>query len=378
MLLCALGASADILTGYVLVNGEKATAEYTKLTNTTVALGTGRNACISQYTEGRVTVPSTVVISGTTYTVTEISSMAFRLCNKVSFVEIQENVKRIGNFAFVGCNGLQEVVLPASLESIGSGAFIDIPLRKVFCAGDTPAVWEYNDVFKFHEGGISDDEPLYIGSSTRLTVSENALANYQNALYTDASLGWTTPDGWGRFSSFNNEYMKNWRISIPEDLEALRDYLSNGDTDVERVTFEADIDMTGRPTWAYGLSRWGTDPFTGILDGQGHTLKGLKVVSTDPYVGLFNYFAGDTIRNLTLQSCRFEGQAGVGSLAGSIRRNRSYSVVIEDVFSDADVKGEEFVGGLVGSSVFPIDLTINRCVYNGFVEWKEKNLVIVY
>lgn len=380
MLMGTLSAFADILTGYVLVNGEKATAEYTKLTNSTVALGSGQNACISQYTQGRVTVPSTVVISGTTYTVTEISSMAFRLCTKMTFVEVSENVKRIGNFAFVGCKGLREVVLPASLETIGTGAFIDLPLKRVFCAGSTPATWEYNDVFKFHEGGISDEQSLYIGSSVRLTVPEDALETYQDALYSDETLGWTTPDGWGHFSSFNNDFKKNWRIYLPEDLEALREYL-NGDAqgdEVERATVENDIDMTNRPTWTYGLSRWGTEPFTGIFDGQGHTIKGLNVINPDePYIGLFNFFAGDTIRNLTLESCKFEGKGHVGSLAGAILSNpsRNKPTIIENVFSSSDVTGSEYIGGLVGSAVsaYYLELNINHCVFNGSVEWQPNS-----
>ncbi len=246
MLMSTLGAFAEILTGYVYVDGKEVEAQYTKLTSNTVALGTGQNACISQYTEGRLVVPGTVKINGTNYTVTEINSLAFRLCNKLTFVEIKENVKRIGNFAFVGCRGITEVALPASLEKIGTGAFIDLPIKNVLCAGETPAKWEYNDVFKFHENGISDEEGTLIGSSTRLTVPENAIGTYQNALYTDSSLGWNYPDGWGRFTSFNDEYRKNWRIFAPEDLVALHDYLAANSegNDVKKATLEADIDMT--------------------------------------------------------------------------------------------------------------------------------------
>lgn len=377
MLMSTLGAFAEILTGYVYVNGNEVEAQYTKLTSNTVALGTGQNTCISQYTEGRLVVPGTVKINGTDYTVTEINSMAFRLCTKLTFVEIKENVKRIGNFAFVGCRSITEVALPASLENIGTGAFIDLPLKNILCAGATPAKWEYNDVFKFHENGISDDQVTLIGSSTRLTVPKNAIDTYRSALYTNSSLGWNFPDGWGRFSSFNDEYRKNWRIFTPEDLMALREHLAEQEgNDVEKATLEADLDMTNQDTWTYGLARYSNIPFTGTFDGQGHSIWGLKIINTNQnYLGLFDYFAGDTIRDLTLQDCEFKGKLIVGSLIGMATGGSSNRVVIEDVFSASKVSGGQLVGGLVGAAISNTNVTlvINRSVFSGNIDYSLDN-----
>ena len=200
------GMSATVLKGTVLLNGEEIKADYVKLTNNTVALGTGINACIPQYSVGRVCVPDEVAISGTTYRVTEINSMAFRLCNSITFVEMRGNVKRIGDFAFVGCSSLKEVILPATLESIGTGAFIDLPLVSIIVGAETPPVWEYNDVFHFKEGGIGDtNEPQYVGSGVRITVPQDAVDDYQRALYSNTGIGWVTPDGWGYFTAYNDE-----------------------------------------------------------------------------------------------------------------------------------------------------------------------------
>lgn len=368
MLMSAVGAFAEIVTGYVYVNGDKVSAEYTKLSETTLALGSGQNTCISQYCEGRLIVPGKVTIDGSDYTVTEISNMAFRLCTKLTFVEIKENINRIGDFAFVGCKGVKEVALPASLKSIGTGAFIDLPLENVYCNGNTPATWEYNDVFKFHKNGITDEEPLFIGASTRLVVSENAVDNYKDALYSNEALGWVTPEGWGHFSTFNDEYLKNWRIYQPEDLETLREYLAENEKyEVKKVTFEADIDMSERPEWTYGLCRYANKPFTGTVDGQGHKIIGLQVINPDQaYLGLFDYFQGDAIRNLTLQDCEFSGKFIVGSLIG-IANGGAKTIVIEDVFSESKVKGGQLVGGLVGSAFNNVELDLNRCVFDGNV-----------
>lgn len=140
--LMAVEASSKTIKGTVLVNGKSQAAEYTVLTETTVGLGTGRNASISHYTTGRVTVPSTVKSGDKTYHVTQIMPMAFRLCNNVHYVSIPEGVTRIGNFAFVGCKSLREVKLPSTLTSLGSGAFANTQLHYVSCAAQTPPTWE--------------------------------------------------------------------------------------------------------------------------------------------------------------------------------------------------------------------------------------------
>ena len=79
-------ASASIIKGQVLVNGDPITAEYTVLSDNTVGLGSGHNASISQYTSGRITVPSKITSGGKTYNVTQIMPLAFRLCDKVKVV----------------------------------------------------------------------------------------------------------------------------------------------------------------------------------------------------------------------------------------------------------------------------------------------------
>ena len=365
-------ASAQTLKGTVLLNGNPIAAEYTKLTNSTVALGTGFNACISQYSEGRIAVPATVTISGTTYNVTKVSDMAFRLCNMITFVELRGNVTHIGNFAFKGCSSLHEIALPASLTSIGSGAFVGTPLYNILCAAETPPVWEYNDVFRYKEGGIGDDSTQGVGAGVRLTVPVNSVESYQNALYSNASLGWTTPDGWGRFTSYNNEYLKNYRIYTPEDLEGL---YRMTDSEVEnvrtmkRITFEADIDMTDRAVWTHGISNYLDGVYTGVVDGHNHTITGLQIKndysSGTAYTGLFTAFGGDTIRNLRLKDCRIESPSDAGAVVG-VRSGGVTQLVMENIYADAHIVSAERVGGLVGSARGK-NVKMTDCVFAGGV-----------
>ena len=188
-----------VVLGTVDLNGETIVAEYYTI-GTNARLGSGYNACIPQYSTGRVVVPASITVNNVTYSVTEVSDLAFRLCNYITEVELPIGVTRIGNFAFVGCKALTKVNLPSTLASIGRGAFIDLPnLARIDLHATTPPTWEYNDVFRFHPGGISDNNIFHNGE-TLLCVPESALTVYPNANFTNPNIGWTTPDGWGYFT----------------------------------------------------------------------------------------------------------------------------------------------------------------------------------
>lgn len=74
---------------------------------------------------GEVTIPSTVINEGITYSVIEIASHAFYNCNKITSVNIPEGVKTIDNYSFANCSRIQTISLPNSLETIAGRAFME-------------------------------------------------------------------------------------------------------------------------------------------------------------------------------------------------------------------------------------------------------------
>lgn len=72
--------------------------------------------CIDTSTEGKVTIPETVM----GYTVTEISNYAFYLCTKVEEIIIPQTVRTIGGAAFYACTSMQKCWLPDALETLGT------------------------------------------------------------------------------------------------------------------------------------------------------------------------------------------------------------------------------------------------------------------
>ena len=70
-----------------------------------------------------VVVPDTVVVNGTEYKVTSVSSKAFKNNKKVEQVTVGANVRKIGSGAFTGCKNLKSVELPEGITTIENKAF---------------------------------------------------------------------------------------------------------------------------------------------------------------------------------------------------------------------------------------------------------------
>lgn len=72
---------------------------------------------------GTLSIPSTVVNGGTTYTVKGISDYAFNGCSGITEVTLPNTVTRIGEQAFGLCTGLTSFTIPSNVDTIQPGAF---------------------------------------------------------------------------------------------------------------------------------------------------------------------------------------------------------------------------------------------------------------
>ena len=80
--------------------------------------------------KGELTIPNTVTIEGTTYTVTAIDENTFAGCHELTSIAIPSTVSTIGQYAFSNCVALTSVTIPNSVTSIGDYAF-------AYCSGLT-------------------------------------------------------------------------------------------------------------------------------------------------------------------------------------------------------------------------------------------------
>ncbi|MFC7196259.1 CARDB domain-containing protein [Halosimplex aquaticum] len=89
------------------------------------------------------------------------------------------------------------------------------------------------------------------------------------------------------------------------------------------------------------------DGFRGTLDGQNHTITGLKIDrQSTAAVGLFAVLNGGTVEHLTLKDVSITGEQVVGGSVGSARN----SATIDDVSVSGTINAESgYAGGVVGT-----------------------------
>ena len=109
----------------------------------------------------------------------------------------------------------------------------------------------------------------------------------------------------------------------------------------------ADIDLSNEEWTPIGKYTDDNDktPYTGIFDGQGHSIKGLYVNSaSDDYVGLFGCLEGAAVRNLTVDGY-VQGSNIVGGIAGYASK-----AAIENCSNHCSVFGgsDSMIGGIAG------------------------------
>ena len=108
-------------------------------------------------------------------------------------------------------------------------------------------------------------------------------------------------------------------IKSVADLQALAKGVSGGAAFVNiHFRQESDIDLSGIRSgngWT-PIGSYGATGFAGVYDGNGHTISGLYVKSTQDGLGLFGYVTGGTVKNVVLSLCDITGNNFVGGIVG--------------------------------------------------------------
>ncbi len=86
------------------------------------------------------------------------------------------------------------------------------------------------------------------------------------------------------------------------------------------------------------------NPFTGEFNGNGYTIKNLKVTKTDNYAGLFGHAVGAKIRRV----CVTGKVENVKEYGGGILGLAGEKTVLSYCVSKVDVSGADQIGGVVG------------------------------
>ena len=166
------------------------------------------------------------------------------------------------------------------------------------------------------------------------------------------------------------------QINTKEDLLNFANRLASGETFAKQTVYiNADLDMAGG---SWPLSGKNNVTFSGMLDGRGHTLSGVKSESESNYQGLFGSClmpVGDNsftvgIRNLTVKASSVSGTTQIGGLFGRIGSDAGTAgkVLFENLNLEIAVSASgEYCGGIAGDSR-AIDMIVCNTAVTGTVK----------
>ena len=156
-----------------------------------------------------------------------------------------------------------------------------------------------------------------------------------------------------------------YHIKTAAELAGMAELVNGGyDFCDKTVMLDADIvlnETDGWENWGYkapdGLKEWtpiGTygSPFSGIFDGQGHTVKGVYIMRKN-YAGLFGYLDGGTIQNVGVVESNISGSR-IGGIVGHNRGD------INSCYYTGEVVGP-ISGGIIGMRE---EGDISNCYYS--------------
>ena len=158
-----------------------------------------------------------------------------------------------------------------------------------------------------------------------------------------------------------------YQITSPEQLNNVRNYPDSHFVLLNDIKFTDDMFEAGGAFYNDGRF-WTPIPyFSGVLDGQGYTVSGLKVnvkntSTTESYAGVFARSSG-VIEHLNLSdmNVKLTGHGAAGSLIGNMTDGSIRNISVEDcVVSVKNSDGNPCAGGIIGDA-FSSDSTISNC-----------------
>ena len=256
-------------------------------------------------------------ISGCMALNTSVESNPFYSIGRVAGITGQESVLN-DNYAWDGMrvNGQK---IPEGQQSVENGTDLT-----------------YDDT-----NGLSRQFETIFGGNSAWTYAENGLPTLKNVGGTQSS----ELPSW-MLGSETTIY-----ITTAQQLKRLADEVNAGDSKSDKTYLLAnDIDLSGYPNWT-PIGRFDPPddmlPFSGVFDGQGYSITGLKISGNEDARGLFGYTHLATIRNVVIRNPEIQGGDKVGALVG----HQAYSSEgIENcAVIGGKIQGSNRAGGLVGN-----------------------------
>lgn len=211
---------------------------------------------------------------------------------------------------------------------------------------------------------IGDDKlPTAINEANRVYFGKTYHNHDRNTLYCNDCCDFiltkpTEESGW-------------YLISEPGELAWFARLINGGIDDNDHTNAKAKLteDLDFSAYTGYNWTPIGTEdnPFSGIFDGNSHTISGLKSSGADR-AGLLGYADGASISKLIVNSCDFSGNKSAAAMCGSVGTN---GVTFNFCGSYDNTLAETSTAGFVGASAGKV--TLNCCYTADSDKFSEGN-----
>ena len=164
-------------------------------------------------------------------------------------------------------------------------------------------------------------------------------------------------------------------VSSAEELVKVAAEIAAGNEEINNIMLGGDIDLADLVlTRSAVASNWtpvGTEekPFTGVFDGNGHTIKNLALVEAEAkegkaFIGFFGYAKDATIKNVTFENVYINipcldidhSQGHIGAVAGSLEGTSTIeNVTVKgdiQVYATQDANGASRVAVVAGGNSY--------------------------
>ena len=223
-----------------------------------------------------------------------------------------------------------------------SGNYANEGIPKAGKDKDTLLAADGADLTYDDTNGLSRQFETIFGGNSAWTYAENGLPTLKNVGGTQSS----------ELPSWMLGSETTFYITTAQQLKRLADEVNAGDSKSDKTYLLAnDIDLSGYPNWTpIGTftpnSPQANYPFSGVFDGQGYSITGLKMSGNEDSKGLFGYAYCEAIRNVVIRNPEIEGKDQVGALVGY--QAYSNQGIKNCAVIGGKIQGRSHVGGLVG------------------------------
>ena len=220
------------------------------------------------------------------------------------------------------------------------------------------------------------------GSAGTRSFSVRARADGCNSKTADFSLSIAAADAEGPFVGGSGTPKTGWYTANPgatsftindaDELAGLAQLVNNPSTPVnfsgKTVTLAVNIDLAAYSNWtpigtfAPGVYVYTIHPFIGTFNGNGKTIKGLRIDRNSDYQGLFGIISiGAVVDNVKLTNVDIKGRDYIGGVAGANGNYYDGALMVGGTLLNCSVSGSvsgrRNVGGVTGLN----SLTVRGC-----------------